>query len=96
MSPVKIRAGQKNLSIKWDDGSESIIDIKKLRRFCPCATCQTERNEEGKYYIPIINEEQNKIKSIYPVGSYAIGITWMDGHNTGIYEYRFLKELSGE
>jgi DUF971 family protein len=97
MVPIRIRIiEKKNLSIKWDDDSESLIEIKKLRKFCPCATCVTEREEQSKYYIPIIAEQQSKIKNIQQVGSYAIGITWMDGHNTGIYEYGFLKKLSEE
>jgi DUF971 family protein len=95
MVPVQIKIFEKkNLNLKWDDGSESIIEIQKLRKFCPCAICVTEREEHGKYYIPIVTEEQTRIKNIQQVGSYAIGITWKDGHNTGIYEYNFLKKLS--
>ncbi|MFZ0454708.1 MAG: DUF971 domain-containing protein [Ignavibacteriaceae bacterium] len=95
MVPVQIKiAEKKNLKIKWDDDSESLIEIKKLRRFCPCATCASEREEQGKYYIPLISEDQTSIKNIEQVGNYAIGITWKDGHNTGIYEYGFLRKLS--
>ncbi|MEJ2616480.1 MAG: DUF971 domain-containing protein [Ignavibacteriaceae bacterium] len=97
MIPVQIKITEKkNLKINWDDDSESLIEIKKLRRFCPCATCVSEREEQGKYYIPLISEEQTIIKNIEQVGNYAIGITWKDGHNTGIYEYGFLRKLSEE
>jgi DUF971 family protein len=97
MVPVQIKIFEKkNLNIKWDDGSESLIEIKKLRKFCPCATCVTEREGQGKYYIPIASEAQINIKNIEQVGNYAIGITWKDGHNTGIYEYSFLRKLSEE
>ena len=97
MIPVQIKiTDKKNLRINWDDDSESLIEIKKLRRFCPCATCVSEREQQGKYYIPLISEEQAIIKTIEQVGNYAIGITWKDGHNTGIYEYGFLKKLSEE
>ncbi len=30
---------------------------------------------------------------IDPVGNYAIQISWSDGHNSGIYSFRLLKEL---
>ena len=97
MSPVQIKITErKNLKIKWDDDSESLIEIKKLRRFCPCAACVSEREEQGKYYIPLISDDQINIKNIEQVGNYAIGITWKDGHNTGIYEYGFLRKLSEE
>lgn len=95
MSPVKIKILEgKNLFIKWDDNSESLIRLKKLRKFCPCATCITIRERQSKTYIPIFNENQIKISNISVVGNYAIGIAWKDGHNTGIYEYAFLKNLS--
>ena len=32
------------------------------------------------------------IKADY-VGNYALRITWSDGHDTGIYAFRFLREL---
>ena len=97
MSPVQIKITEKkNLKIKWDDDSESLIEIKILRRFCPCATCVSEREAQGKYYIPLISEDQTNIINIEQVGNYAIGITWKDGHNTGIYEYGFLRKLSEE
>ena len=97
MVPVQIKITEKkNLKIKWDDNSDSLIEIRKLRLFCPCATCVSEREEQGKFYIPLISDNQTNIKNIEQIGSYAIGITWKDGHNTGIYEYNYLRKLSEE
>jgi DUF971 family protein len=31
--------------------------------------------------------------SIEPVGTYAMRISWNDGHNTGIYSYDHLREI---
>jgi DUF971 family protein len=95
MKPVRIKVEEKKaLLIKWNDGTESKISLSKLRRLCPCATCLTEKERQSKLYIPILNDNQVKVKSINQVGSYAIGIAWRDGHNTGIYEYTFLKKLA--
>ena len=33
---------QSELAIAWSDGEESYISIERLRRACPCATCQGE------------------------------------------------------
>jgi DUF971 family protein len=30
------------------------------------------------------------------VGSYAVQITWADGHNDGIYSYELLRRLGAE
>lgn len=95
MQPVKITVVDKKvLMIKWDDGNEDRLELKLLRKNCPCATCLAEREKQSKMYIPIFSENQITVKSINQVGKYAIQITWNDGHSTGIYEYTFLKTFS--
>lgn len=95
MKPVHIKViEKKKLFFKWDDGSKFDIPLEKLRGSCPCATCLAERERRGNSYIQIFNDNQVRIANIVEVGSYAIGITWKDGHNTGIYEFAFLKKLA--
>jgi DUF971 family protein len=95
MKPVVIKIiGAKKLFIKWDDKTESIIPLQKLRRFCPCATCQSFREMQSKNYISLFYNDQIYIESISEVGNYAISIIWKDGHSTGIYEFSYLKNLA--
>jgi DUF971 family protein len=85
MQPTTIRVLEsKFLWIKWLDETESKIGLQKLRELCPCAT-----------YIPLIQKNQVTLDELEVVGNYAIKIKWHDGHNTGIYEYTFLKKLAG-
>lgn len=94
MNPVQVRVSNKKvLIIKWSDDSESRIEISILRRNCPCATCIAERDQRGKFFIPLFESSQILISEIKTIGNYALGITWKDGHNTGIYEYPFLRNL---
>lgn len=95
MLPTKIKIiDNKELHILWDDKSESYLNLRELRKRCPCATCLAEREKQSKMYIPLFAENQIIVKSINQVGNYAIQITWNDGHNSGIYEYKFLKLFS--
>ena len=95
MIPVKIKViDKKELQIVWDNGSEDLLNLRQLRKLCPCATCFAERVKQSKMYIPLFAENQITVKSIIQVGNYAIQINWNDGHNTGIYEYVFLKNFS--
>lgn len=97
MQPVQIKIiGKKNLFIKWNDGKESMISLEKLRKFCPCAICLSEREKQSKTFIPILMESQVKVAEIKPVGSYAVSVVWKDGHSTGIYEYPYLRKLAAE
>lgn len=36
------------------------------------------------------------VQSMVPVGNYAYGIDFSDGHTTGIYRLEFLRELGEE
>lgn len=95
MNPVQIKiVDNKNLFIKWNDNSESAISLLKIRKNCPCATCASEREDRSNSYIPIFSGNQLQVQKINSVGSYAISIQWKDGHNTGIFEYTFLKFLA--
>ncbi|MFA3781995.1 DUF971 domain-containing protein [Melioribacteraceae bacterium 4301-Me] len=95
MLPVQIKVIEKKyLHIKWDDNTESKIKLANLRKYCPCANCTGEKENQSLSYIPIYSNEQLTITSINIVGNYALNIIWKDGHNTGIYEFNFLKNIS--
>ncbi len=97
MQPEKIKILEnKYLWIKWSDNTESKISLQKMRELCPCATCLTERDNQSKKYIPLLLSRQITVSGIEAVGRYAIQINWQDGHNTGIYEYPFLKNLEAD
>ncbi len=97
MQPEKIKILEnKYLWINWSDDTESKISLQKMRAMCPCATCLAERDNQSKNHIPLLLSSQITVSGIEAVGSYAIQIIWKDGHNTGIYEYPFLKNLAAD
>ena len=97
MQPLQIKVENKeNLLIKWDDKSESRINLKYLRDECPCANCKGETILLKTYRpskLQTTNPDMYKIKNIETVGGYAVRISWQDGHNTGIYSWEYLKRL---
>ena len=98
MTPKQIKIENKTkLLIKWEDDSESRLNLKYLRDECPCANCKGEtilfktyRPEKRAKETP----EMYRIKNIEIVGGYAIQITWKDGHDTGIYSWDYIKKLA--
>ncbi len=97
MQPEEIKIKDKKfLFIKWENGKESLIKLTNLKRACPCAACKKEREEQGPNYIPIYSDVEVTVKSIKLAGSYAITISWEDGHSTGIYEFETLEKLAGQ
>ncbi|MGD8306937.1 MAG: DUF971 domain-containing protein [Ignavibacteria bacterium] len=97
MQPLKIKLINDNkLLILWDDNSETILSLNKLRGMCPCATCTTNRLNQSSSYIPIFLSNQLEVTGIETIGNYAFKIDWKDGHNTGIYEYKSLNKYTAD
>ena len=85
------------LAIEWDGGHNTTIEYKKLRLACPCAHCKGETDVFGNVYKGApqkLNPTSYIIQSIAKVGHYGVRITWNDNHNTGIYTYQYIHELS--
>ena len=97
MRPTDIQHIGEELALKWDDGSESFIPLEQLRRACPCAGCQGERDVMGNLYKnpdhPLASNAFQLIR-IVPVGAYAIQPVWADGHATGIYSFDYLRRMA--
>jgi DUF971 family protein len=87
------------LTIAWKDGHTSVFDLAALRKACPCATCNAERQQktETTELFPILAKDPGKgppqVENLKLVGNYALNIGWSDGHDTGIYDFRFLRAL---
>jgi ATP-binding protein involved in chromosome partitioning len=92
-TPTAIRqAGPRTLAIVWADGRESRYDVRELRLACGCAQCVDEWSGEGRLDPASVPADVHPIR-IEPVGRYAIQVEWSDGHSSGIYPFRRLREL---
>ncbi len=89
--PETILIGE-DLYILWRDGHESHLDFYRLRCACPCAQCVNEVTGERQLDPQSISKTVTIRKCEYR-GNYAIQIYWSDGHNTGVYSFRYLREL---
>ena len=87
--------GDAGLRISWADGRECIYKAPDLRRACPCAQCVNEWTGQ-RVLQPEAISEQLSIQDISIVGRYALNFRWSDGHETGIYSFRYLRELCEE
>jgi DUF971 family protein len=85
---VKAPHGAKELEIGWADGHRSRFPHEILRGYCPCAGCQ------GHSGIIQFQEGGNlELRNLEQVGNYALGLSWGDGHEAGIYSFRYLRAL---
>jgi len=80
------------LKITWADEKECSYKSAELRRSCPCAQCVNEWTGE-RVLKPENIAEEIEIRDLSLVGRYAINFRWSDCHETGIYSFRYLREL---
>ena len=87
----------KMIALKLDEGVEISITLEVLRKSCPCANCNGEKDVFGNVYKAPpkkLNDDAFQIRQIGLVGHYAIRVFWEDGHSNGIYTFDILKSLN--
>jgi ATP-binding protein involved in chromosome partitioning len=70
----------------FNDGRELASKAVDLRANCACALCISEVTGQKLVDPKKIPADINPVE-ILPLGNYAVGITWSDGHSSGIYPY---------
>ena len=94
LEPVQIiEESDSEISIKWSDGVETRYDAPRLRRSCPCAGCINEWTGEKMLDDKKIPDDLS-IEHVSIVGRYALNFHFSDGHDTGIFSFKFLRQLS--
>ena len=79
------------ITYEWEDGHTTVHRARDLRLRCRCASCIEEMT--GRALLdPRSVPDDLAARAITLVGQYAIGITWSDGHSTGIHNFRDLRE----
>ena len=92
--PIEVRApeGGRRMEIDWADGEKSAYHHAILRGFCPCAHCQGHHGPVA--WVEGAEDANLELSELESVGNYALRLSWGDGHSTGIYSFRFLRELA--
>lgn len=80
------------MQITWDDGHLSRLRLDVLRAACPCAMCQGHSPSQSLNLKPD-QFPDIRMMDLAPVGRYAYHLVWSDGHDTGIYTLKMLREM---
>jgi DUF971 family protein len=96
---ITANRSQRQLTITWDDDHTSVYPFSLLRFACPCAECrgghENMRSEPDPevFYREEEDSPQTRLSNIEAVGTYALTPHWEDGHQYGIYTWRYLRLL---
>ena len=94
IEPIQIvEESESEISIKWSDDADTRYSAAQLRRAFPCAGCVNEWTGEKMLDAASIPDDLS-ITSTSIVGRYALNFHFSDDHDTGIYSFKYLRDLS--
>ena len=94
IQPKKVfRTKDGRLGFEWNDGMRGACAIRDLRLACPCALCVDEHTGEKLLDDASVSADI-KLVRVQSIGRYAAGLSFDDGHNSGIYPYDKLYNLT--
>jgi len=91
-SDLQAHTGQRMLAVTWGE-RQTDFPFVFLRGQCACAQCVNEWTGE-QILDPATISAEITIEKLELVGSYAVRVHWSDGHNSGLFTWERLQELS--
>ncbi len=87
---ITLHQQSRQLEIAFDDGVRFRLPFEYLRVYSPSA--EVRGHGLGQEVLQVGKQNVNLVE-IAPVGSYALKLTFDDGHDSGLYTWDYLYEL---
>ncbi|MBM4008030.1 MAG: DUF971 domain-containing protein [Planctomycetes bacterium] len=93
---IELRRSE-GLAVVWADGHESFFPVAFLRRLSPSADARAVREALAVNPLTVLPSSAGhgplRADAAEMVGNYALRITFSDGHSTGLFSWRYLREI---
>lgn len=91
---LRLRRTSRVLAVKFSGRDAFELPFEYLRVFSPSAEVRGHGGtDRGVPKVLVIGKENVDITRIEPVGNYAVRLVFDDGHDSGIYTWKVLREL---
>jgi DUF971 family protein len=90
---IKLRKTSRLLAVRFDDGKTFDLPFEYLRVYSPSAEVTGHSAGQG---VLQTGKENVQIAKIEPIGHYAVRLVFDDGHDTGLYTWKYLYELGDQ
>lgn len=80
-----------HVEVTFADGRVCRYGLVELRLSCPCAGCRNAREQGREPWRPATGGASLAVTDAELIGAWGLGITWSDGHSTGIYPFESLR-----
>jgi DUF971 family protein len=90
---IKLRTRSRVLEVAFDDGACFLLPFEYLRVHSPSA--EVKGHGPGQEVL-VLGKQNVAISAVEPVGQYAVKLVFDDGHDSGLYSWKYLRELGDE
>ena len=90
---IRLRRASRVLEVSFADGSRFELPFEYLRVHSPSA--EVKGHGPGQEVL-VLGKENVGITAVEPVGQYAVKLVFDDGHDTGLFTWKYLHELGRE
>ena len=90
---IRLRTRSRVLEVSFDDGARFELSAEYLRVHSPSAEVQGHGADTG---VLVTGKQGVGIRAVEPIGHYAVRLLFDDGHDTGLYTWKYLHELGTE
>jgi DUF971 family protein len=87
---IKLRRRSRVIEVSFSDGQRFELPFEYLRVHSPSAEVRGHGAGEG---VLVVGKQQVQVSAIEPVGQYAVRLIFDDGHDSGLYTWKYLHEL---
>ena len=87
---IKLRRQSRLLEVSFDDGARYELPFEFLRVHSPSA--EVKGHGPGQETL-VTGKRDVGLKGMEPVGQYAVRLIFDDGHDSGLYSWKYLYEL---
>ena len=87
---IRLQIKSRQVVIAFDDGNRFELSFEYLRVHSPSA--EVKGHGPGQEVLQT-GKENVQVTAVEPVGHYAVRLVFDDGHDTGLYTWKYLYEL---
>ena len=90
---LRLKEQGRSVAVAFESGARFELPAEYLRVTSPSAEVQGHSPAERK---TVAGKRNVRITAIVPVGNYAVKLVFDDGHDSGLFTWRYLYELGSE
>jgi DUF971 family protein len=90
---IRLRKQSRLLDVAFGEAERYSLPFEYLRVHSPSA--EVQGHGAGQETL-VLGKQQVLISAVEPIGQYAVRLVFDDGHDTGLYTWKYLRELGAE